>query len=330
MRLLAPIALAIWLLFFPGEAWARLRLLGQIKTVGLASENPLDVAIVLEACEWDGVASSDGGRTWRVVPQTQGAVQKTQPPKPLYPLPEEGRIRYRFVTTPAPGSIFGKPQRLFLSEDAGATWTDVSPWRFLGNVIHSGVEADRQRFLLHYGPLLPQDTAWPWVFGATAAALLGIGGWCCRRLRGQCPKPVIRSAMAYVLTGLALFFLHWLLIAYLCTYQWHSFYAHWESGVMYPLWARGVFLHLTGNARLAPLMAAALFPSTALCASILFAAPGAGRAWFRALAATVIYGGLLIMLILAGTWNIGYGSIRRIEGSEIRFPDVPANRGQPN
>ncbi len=301
MRLIPHIALTIWLLFLPSPAWARLRALGGIKTVGLVSENPLDVTIVLDWCEWDGVASSDGGRTWRVLPPRVD--QKTQPPKVLYPLPVEGLIRYQLVEK---RRDFYSGQ-LFLSEDAGATWSDVSPWRFLSEEISRDVAEEKQLFLRVYGQWLPQDKAWPWAFGATAVAFLGIGGWRCRKLRGQCRKPVTRSAIAYVLTGLALFFLHRLLIGWLCTGQWNTRHVYWTLGITYPRWPLGVFGHLTGNAWMAPLMAAAFFPSTALCARILFAPASAGRAWFRALAATVTYGGLLTLLILLRTRDIDSG-----------------------
>jgi hypothetical protein len=323
MRLITPIVLALSLLFPPAEAWARLRPLGVIETVGLTSENPLDVTIRLEGCEWDGVTSSDGGHTWRVIPQTSRPVQKTQPPKPLYPLPEEGPIRYRVVDEKRD---FHRG-RLFVSEDGGATWTDVSPWRFLSEEIVRDVDAEQQRFLFLYGSLLPNDKAWPWAFGATAAAFLGIGGRRCRNLRGQWRKPVIRSAIAYVLTGLALFLLHWLVIWDLCTDQWHTRYWYWSpSGVRYPLWPMGIFLHLTGNAKLAPLVAAALFPSTALCASILFAPANSWRPVYRTLMLLITYGGPVVLLMEAGK-TIDHSN--RIEEFESAPPDKHVTRAIP-
>src|SRR5690242_2332514 len=139
MRPILHIALAIWLVFLPGTAWGRMRYFGKITTVGLGSENPRDVTILLEGCDWDGVASSDGGHTWRVA-------RKAPPPESLHPLPEEGPIRYRLVDERRDFHS----GRLFLSEDAGATWTDVSPWRFLGDQVFRQLEERRQLFLRVY------------------------------------------------------------------------------------------------------------------------------------------------------------------------------------
>ena len=156
MRRYLPALFLTFLVVVPMTAWGRLRTLGRIETVGLASENALDVRVVLEGCEWDAVASSDGGRTWRLN-------ERAQLPRTLLQLPAQGEMRYQIVDN----------SLLLRSDDSGATWSDVSPWRFLDLAVRKDVEAEKKRFFVRYGHWLPQSEAWPFAFAGAGDNLKG-------------------------------------------------------------------------------------------------------------------------------------------------------------
>lgn len=201
LRLLA-VSLVV-LMIVPTTVWASLRTLGSIEAVGLASENALHVGVLLKDCEWEAVASSDGGRTWRLA-------KRAKLPASLAPLPARGEIRYQIVDG-----------RLILrSDNSGATWSDISPWRFLGEAVRQDVDAEKKRFLAKYGHWLPESEVWLFSFVGTVAGVLAVGGWYLRRLRKEWMPPVALSLAAYCLFALGLFAAHAWFINWFCSEQW--------------------------------------------------------------------------------------------------------------
>jgi hypothetical protein len=292
--------------------WGSLRTLGRIETAGLLSENALDVVVVLEGCEWDAVASSDGGRTWRLI-------EKAQLPKALTRLPAQGEVLYQIADS----------SLLLRSDDSGSTWTNASPWRFLDRARRDDVEAEKNRFLERYGHWLPPGETWPIPFTAAVVVLLAVGGWHCRKLCGRWFAPVAFSFAAYCLFGLALFAVHEWFIHWLCTEQWNYRLGHWDGGVMFPQWPLGVLLHLTGNAWLAPMTATALFPATPLWDRIVSGQRNSSGGRLRTLAPGLPVVCLLILLGVSWIQGIGRGWCYGVEARASSPQDGAANGNQP-
>jgi hypothetical protein len=227
-------------------AWASLRTLGEISEAGYRDADLSQLVILLEGCEWDGVVSHDGGKTWVVT-------RKEQLSAALTPLPLEGTVQFRKL---AKGLVLK-------STDAGTTWIDISPWPFLRKAIRDSVDAEKQRFLKKFGKWLPNDLTWSLSYGLSALLFCVVSARCCHRCHGVWVSALVSSLVSYLLIGTCLFAIHQFAI-WTFNDQWNYRYDHWDNGIHFPLWPAGIALHLLGNNWLAPISAALCFPAVPL------------------------------------------------------------------
>lgn len=245
MKFLYSCMVALSLFGWCQPAWAYLRSFGEIVAVGCRDTDPSQLVIVLHGGQWGGAVSSDGGKTWL------GKEEYWSPPA-LQPLPRDGTIQFLCI----------EKNLLLKSTDAGRSWINISPWPALRKELADNIEKWKRRFYLDYGKWLPEDEAWPLVFGASGLLYCVCGVLVCRRSQEAWVVPVITSIAGYALIGTALFAVHSYVI-WIFRIQWQDQHTQ-GAPTHYPLWPAGVALHLMGNAWIAPLTAAFCFPAVPL------------------------------------------------------------------
>ena len=142
------------------------------------------------------------------------------------------------------------------------SWTNISPWPALRKELGDNIEKWKRRFYSDYGKWLPEDEAWPMVFGTSALLYCVCGVLLCRRSQKAWVVPVVTSIAGYALIGTALLAVHFIEIR-IFRIQWQEQYTQ-GAPIRFPLWPAGVALHLMGNAAMAPLTAALCFPAVPL------------------------------------------------------------------
>ena len=242
------LAIVLLCLFATLPASARLRTLGTIDQVGLSDDDPNHIVVVLRECEWDAVKSTDGGTTWHTG-------KRDTLPAVLKPLPATGAVCYRWA-----GDC------LIRSSDAGTSWCDVSPWRFLRRMIGEDVEREKERFLVQFGVWLPADRGPAWVPSFVVSALCLLAALCIFQARFGLPwvQRALVSSCLYVLIGGALFAIGAHYSRLMCYEQWLYRQSHWDNGIWFPRWPLGILLHLTCDPWLAPVAVLICFPLTPL------------------------------------------------------------------
>ena len=168
-------------------AWAYLRSFGEISVVGCRDGDFSNLVIVLSGSQWGGAVSSDGGKTW------SGKEAYWSPPA-LQPLPRDGTIQFLCI----------EKDLLLKSTDAGKSWANISPWPALRKEHGDNIEKWKRRFYSDYGKWLPEDEAWPMVFGDSALLYCACAVQWCRRSRRAWLTPVVASTVAYALMATAL------------------------------------------------------------------------------------------------------------------------------
>ena len=240
--------LVLCAIFASNPAAASLRSLGTITEIGLTDDNPLHVAIVLGDGSplWEAIHSQDGGEHWTIA-------QRAALPETLRKLPTDAEVRYLFIEN----------KYLLISSDSGITWKLVSPWSYLNDLTRISIEAEKSRFMVQYGALLPNDDWWPIIYISSVGMLIGSIASLLWRQKKTWLMPSIATVCCYLFLGLGLFMFGQQYFNWMCYLQWDGQMAH-EQASQLPLWPLGLMLHFTGNSFIAPITAMICFPLTPL------------------------------------------------------------------
>jgi hypothetical protein len=234
---------------------------GDIDRVGLIDDNPNHVTIIFKDGYWEAVTSQDGGKTWKIV-------KVAQLPAKLKDIPTTGEIRYMLVGG-NPGA-WANEQLLIRSDNAGRSWTDVSPWEFLRQTLRDNAAKKQSLYMeiygswFSYGPGNSDEPVWVFVFLGSVIGWLTWAGIFCASERYRLLELILSSLAICFLMGIG-FFAIYLWFCYDFTQM------QWEGGMgqsQYPKLTMGLLLQLTSNPWGAPLAAFICFSGTPLYSAV--------------------------------------------------------------
>ncbi len=293
--------LVFWAVLVPRPAAARIATLGEISKVGLWDENPLHVAILMDAEGRKALTSQNGGITWI---KSEAELS----PEKLRPLPQEGQVQYRFARFPErDGVIMLSGQTLIQSTDGGQTWLDVSPWGFLRDQFRDEVENRKAEYLASYGHWLPSyDDNWLMVFSVSGGFLLLVVGWMLWRQKQAFCSSLLLSGVCSLGGAIAFSAIRVSGNYMFVTAQWEGIMVSNSGWIIAPRWPWGLAMHLTSDVSLAPL--AAIFSLS--ISPLNFALMAALPRWRKALQICGLAVAIMIVLLAAGV--IFYGRERAL------------------